>query len=47
MACNAAIEYGEELCAKCKHIVTQLNKDLYDKEVEEMTHDENGEPIIP
>ena len=47
VACNAAVEYGQELCSTCQQIVSELNKDLYEKQIQEMTHDENGEPIIP
>ncbi len=46
-ACTASVEYGQDLCAKCQLVVSELNKDLYEREVEEMTHDENGEAIIP
>ena len=31
-ACNASVEYGQDLCAVCQAVVDDLNNDLHDRE---------------
>ena len=47
VACNAAVEYGQDLCVKCKAVVDDYNHDLVDMEQDEVFLDDNGEIIIP
>ena len=46
-ACDAGVEYGQDLCHVCKDVVMEYNRDIIDQENDEIYIDKNGEVIVP